>query len=102
MRRDIGVHAHEIKRGTGVKIDHYNIEIQVPGAKAGRYNSIDHLHIVVDKNTANWAAHVLWTNIKVIDEILSVINKETLIKNCLTCYSVDFSSQPGCNCRQQQ
>lgn len=49
---------------------------------------------LTDENTANWAAHVLSANIEIIDEILSVMDKENLIKNCLSCYSVDFSSQP--------
>lgn len=54
-------------------------------------NIVDNL---TDEKQANWAAHVLSSNIEIIDEILSFVNKETLIKNCLFCYSVDFSAQP--------
>lgn len=49
FRRDIGEYAHELKRGTGIKVDHFNVEIQIPGAKTGRFNSIENLHIVVDE-----------------------------------------------------
>jgi hypothetical protein len=47
-----------------------------------------------NENEANWAAHVLASNIEIIDDILSIIGKETFIKSCLLCYSVDFSTQP--------
>jgi hypothetical protein len=47
-----------------------------------------------DKDKANWAAHVLSTNIDQINELVQVVDKETFIKNCLICYSIDFSAQP--------
>ena len=50
FRRDVGEYAHEIKRGSGVKVDHFNVEVQEPGAKAGRFNSRENLHIVIDEN----------------------------------------------------
>lgn len=46
------------------------------------------------KKKANWAAHVLASNVEVLDEILVIVDKETIIRNCLFCYSVDFSAQP--------
>lgn len=52
------------------------------------------INSLTDGNKANWAAHVLYSNIETIDEILSFVSKEILIKNCLFCYSVDFSAQP--------
>jgi|GEM_PF-2965796 len=49
---------------------------------------------LTDKHEANWAAHVLASNVELIKEISSIIGKENFIKNCLLCYSVDFSAQP--------
>lgn len=49
---------------------------------------------LVDKNEAGWAAHVLSSNIEILDEILLTIDKELLIKNCLLCYSINLSAQP--------
>ena len=49
---------------------------------------------LLKKDEASWAAHVLSTNVELLDDILEVINKEILIKNCLCCYAIDFSAQP--------
>ena|GEM_PF-3106087 len=37
---------------------------------------------------------MLASNLECIEEIASIIGKENFIKNCLLCYSVDFSAQP--------
>jgi hypothetical protein len=49
---------------------------------------------LTNETKASWAAHVLASNIEVIDEILFSIGKEIFIKKCLLCYSIDFSAQP--------
>lgn len=48
---------------------------------------------LITKEKANWVAHVLSTNIEVLDEIIDAVGKEKLIKNCLVSYSIDFSVQ---------
>ncbi len=53
----------------------------------------DIVNKLTDKNNANWAAHVLASNIEVFNAILPFINKEILIKNCLLCYSISLSAQ---------
>src|SRR5687767_2724534 len=49
---------------------------------------------LTDKAKANWAAHAIASNIEILEEILSRVDKQKFIKNCLICYSVDFSAQP--------
>ena len=75
FRRDIGEYAHEIRRGTGFKIDHYNIEIQTPGAKVGRFNSVENLHIVIDKN---------------LEFVEAFTNKDGVLKMCPN-YSISLN-----------
>jgi len=43
---------------------------------------------------ANWAAHVLSSNLELFDEIVAAVGKRKLIKNCLMSYAIDFSAQP--------
>jgi len=49
---------------------------------------------LISKQKANWAAHVIATNIEILEEILHAVGREKLISNCLLCYSFDFSAQP--------
>lgn len=49
---------------------------------------------LIDESEANWAAHVLSSNIDEIKEISNATGKEAFIKNCLICYDIDFSAQP--------
>jgi hypothetical protein len=49
FRRDIGNHAHKIKRyGENIKIDHYNVEIWKKTSRA--YEKKYNLHIILDEN----------------------------------------------------
>lgn len=51
FRRDIGTHAHGLPgkyRGQG-KIDHYNIEIQVPNLR-GKFEVKENIHLILDEN----------------------------------------------------
>lgn len=49
---------------------------------------------LITKEKANWAAHVISTNLETLKEISLTIGRDKLIANCLLCYSVDFSAQP--------
>ncbi len=49
---------------------------------------------LLNKDKANWAAHVLSTNIEIFSEIIEEVDQQKIIKNCLRCYEVDFSAQP--------
>lgn len=57
----------------------------------------DIVNRLVDKDRSLWAAHVFAENSERLDEILSVVDKEKLIKNCLLSYDIDFSTQPYLN-----
>lgn len=50
---------------------------------------------LIIKEEANWAAHVIATNHKILEEILRAVGREKIIENCLLCYSVDFTAQPS-------
>lgn len=54
---------------------------------------IDIVNKLIEEDNAIWAAHVLSSNIEIFDEILSMVNKGLLIKNCLLCYSVALAAQ---------
>ena len=47
-----------------------------------------------EESKAVCAAQVLSSNIEIFDELLPIIGKESLIKNCLLCYSITLSAQP--------
>lgn len=51
FRRDVGENAHSIGKTYPQPTDHYNVEVHVPDpVKTGRYNSIQNMHVIVDKN----------------------------------------------------
>lgn len=50
---------------------------------------------LTEKNESTWAAHVLSSNTEVLDEIVSIVGKDMLIKNCLLSYSIDLTAQPN-------
>lgn len=47
-----------------------------------------------EESKAVWAAQVLSSNIEILDELLPIIGRKSLIKNCLLCYSITLSAQP--------
>jgi len=49
---------------------------------------------LIDKENACLAAHVLSSNIDCLEDILRIVDKDILIKNCLLSYSVAISAQP--------
>ncbi len=58
---------------------------------------VDIVNKLIEKDKAIWAAHVLSTNIEILDEILSMVNKELFIKNCLRCYNIASAAQSDLN-----
>lgn len=49
---------------------------------------------LTEENESAWAAHILSSNSELLDEIILMVGKDTLIKNCLLCYSLSLSAQP--------
>lgn len=49
---------------------------------------------LTEKENANWAAHVLSSNIEDLDEIAGLVGRKKFITGCLLCYNVDFTAQP--------
>lgn len=49
---------------------------------------------LISPEKANWAAHVIASNLEILDEILVTIGRDKIVANCLLCYSVDFTAQP--------
>jgi hypothetical protein len=49
---------------------------------------------LIEKSESARAAHILSSNSELLDEIVSMVGKDILIKNCLLCYSIALSAQP--------
>jgi hypothetical protein len=49
---------------------------------------------LLNPEKANEAAHVVASNIEILDKLLLIVDRDKIIANCLLCYSVDFTAQP--------